>query len=114
MSSASRSAALVLSSRASESSGIASPNRAASIRTASGNATFSCSSTNLITSPPVLHPKQWKNAFSRLTWNDGVFSLWNGHSPFHVAPVFFSDTTSPTTDTMSAWRRRSSMKERGK
>ena len=92
---------------------MASPKRAASIRTASGNATFSCSSTNLITSPPVLQPKQWKNAFSRFTWNDGVFSLWKGHSPFQVAPIFFSDTTSCTTDTMSACRRRSSMKVRG-
>jgi len=26
-------------------------------------------------------PKQWKKPLSRLTWNDGVFSAWNGHSP---------------------------------
>ena len=60
----------------------------ASSRTASWNLTFSCSSTNLKTSPPAPHPKQWKNPLSRLTWNDGVFSPWNGQSPFQVAPDF--------------------------
>ncbi len=45
------------------------------------NPSFSCISTNLMTSPPTPQPKQWKNPFSRLTWNDGVFSPWNGHRP---------------------------------
>ena len=40
-----------------------------------------------MTSPPTPQPKQWKNPLSRLTWNDGVFSPWNGHSPFYVAPA---------------------------
>jgi hypothetical protein len=52
---------------------------------------------NLITSPPTPQPKQWKNPFSPLTWNDGVFSPWNGHSPFHVAPLRRSGTRSWTT-----------------
>ena len=86
------------------------PNRPASMRTASGKLTFSCSSTNLITSPPTRQPKQWKKPFSRFTWNDGVFSPWNGHSPFHVAPLRLSDTTSPITCTISAFRCRSSRK----
>ncbi len=41
----------------------------------------SCSSTNLKTSPPTPQPKQWKKPLSRLTWNDGVFSPWNGQRP---------------------------------
>ena len=46
--------------------------------------TLSYSSTNLMTSPPTPQPKQWKTPLSPLTWNDGVFSPWNGHSPFHA------------------------------
>ena len=37
-----------------------------------------------MTSPPTPQPKQWKNPLSPLTWNDGVFSPWNGQSPFQV------------------------------
>jgi len=73
-------------------SGSAIPNFCASMRTASWNPTFSCSSRNLNTSPPTPQPKQWKNPLSRLTWNDGVFSPWNGHSPLKVAPDFFRET----------------------
>ena len=72
------------------------------------------SSTNLMTSPPTPHPKQWKKPFSPLTWNDGVFSPWNGQSPFHATPLRRSGTRSWTTCTMSACDFRSSMKDAGK
>jgi len=36
----------------------------------------------LKTSPPFWQPKQYKNALSGSTWNDGVISEWNGHKPF--------------------------------
>src|SRR5438477_12065409 len=79
------------------------------MRTASGNATFSCSSRNLKTSPPAPQPKQWKNPLSGLTWNDGVFSEWNGQRPLYVVPARFSGTYSCTTCTRFACWRRSSM-----
>ena len=63
-------------------SGTVIPNFFASSRTASVNLSFSCSSMNLITSPPTPQPKQWKKPRSRLTLNEGVFSPWNGHRPF--------------------------------
>ena len=63
------------------------PKRCASSFTASAKPIFSCSSRNLKTSPPAPQPKQWKNPLSRLTWNDGVFSPWNGQSPLYVAPA---------------------------
>jgi len=37
----------------------------------------------------------------KLTWKDGVFSSWNGHSPFRLPPpAFRSATYSPTTCSM--------------
>ena len=36
-----------------------------------------------------------------LTWNDGVFSSWNGHSPLRLPPpALRSATYSPTTCSM--------------
>jgi hypothetical protein len=34
-------------------------------------------------SPDAPHPKQWKKLPSGVTVNDGVFSVWNGHSPLN-------------------------------
>ena len=31
--------------------------------------------------PPLPHPKQWQVPRVGDTKNDGVFSLWKGHSP---------------------------------
>jgi hypothetical protein len=57
------------------------PARPASSSTASRKPRFCVSRTKVITSPEVWHPKQWKTWSSALTLNDGVFSVWNGHSP---------------------------------
>ena len=59
---------------AASSSGIGMPKRSARVRTASWKPIFSCSSTNLKTSPPTPQPKQWKNPRSGSTLKDGVFS----------------------------------------
>jgi hypothetical protein len=48
----------------------------------------------LNTSPPTPQPKQWKTAGSERTLNDGVFSPWNGHSPFQEVPALRSATCS--------------------
>ena len=69
---------------------------------ASGKPTRSCSITNLKTSPPSPHPKQWKTAGSERTLKEGLFSLWNGHRPFHDVPIFLRATWSEITRTMSA------------
>src|SRR5688572_4141640 len=68
---------------------------------------------NLMTSPPTLQPKQWKKPFSPFTWNDGVFSPWKGHSPFHVTPLLRSCTRSLITWTMSTCDFRSSTNDAG-
>ena len=57
------------------------PNFWATCLTVSWKPSFSCSSTNLKTSPPTWQPKQWKNPLSRFTVKDGDFSAWNGHRP---------------------------------
>ena len=62
----------------------------------------------------VERAKQWNTGGSVRTLNEGVFSLWNGHSPFHDAPVFLSGTDSWMNVTMLAVRRTSSTKESGK
>jgi hypothetical protein len=42
--------------------------------------------------------------------NDGVFSSWNGHSPFiEPPPAFFSVTYSETTSSIEAFSRTSAM-----
>ena len=61
--------------------------RWASSLTAVVKSTFSCCITNLNTSPPAPQPKQWKIWRCGLTWNDGVFSLWNGHSALNAEPA---------------------------
>ena len=43
-----------------------------------------------------------------LTKNDGVFSCWNGESPFHSLPAFFSLTRLPTTSETGSRARISS------
>ena len=51
------------------------------MRSASGKETFSYSITNVKTLPPFWQPKHlyvWRDG---VTWKEGVFSLWNGHSP---------------------------------
>ncbi len=53
-------------------------------------------------SPPLEHPKQCQLCRSRLTINDGDFSLWNGHKPLWFTPAGFSWTYSPTKSTMSS------------
>ena len=46
-----------------------------------------------MTSPPAWQPKQWKKPREGVTWNEGDFSSWNGHSPFcDPPPAFFSVT----------------------
>ena len=111
--SASRSRCSTMSVFASSGSGTVKPTRAASCRTASGNATLSYSSTNLITSPPTPQPKHLKNPLSPFTLNDGVFSPWNGHSPFHVVPARRRGTRSWMTCTISARDFRSSTNDGG-
>src|SRR2546426_10140534 len=53
--------------------------------------------TKLKTSPPSPQPKHFQVSRPGVTTNDGVFSLWNGHSPLKVVPAFLSCTVSPTT-----------------
>ncbi len=95
-------------------SGTGTPKRRASVSTDSGKFIRSRSIRNLKTSPPSPQPKQWKTAGSWRTLNDGLFSWWNGHRPFHEVPIFLSATCSEMTRTMSATRRTSSTKLSGK
>src|SRR5688572_1892413 len=54
--------------------------------------------TNSITSPPVAQaPKQCHVPRSGSTVNEGVRSLWNGHTALYVRPAFFSDGTYAVT-----------------
>src|SRR3954447_13479284 len=57
----------------------------------------SISRMNVIASPPLPQPKQWKNPSSSLTLNDPVFSAWNGHNPTHRRPTRLSCTYCDTT-----------------
>ncbi len=50
--------------------------------------------------------------FWSLTKNDGVFSCWNGDSPFHSRPAFLSLTRLPTTSETGS-RARSSSRNSG-
>src|SRR5512138_3585191 len=85
------------------------PARSASAWSASGNATLSISIRNAKTSPPLLQPKQCQICRSGLTVKDGVFSAWNGQSPFQVRPARRSGTRSPITCAMSIAFRTSSL-----
>ena len=63
-----------------------------------------------MTSPPSWQPKQWKPPAAGLTLNDGVFSSWNGQSPFiEPPPAFLSVTYWTTTSSMGAFSRTSAM-----
>src|ERR1700736_2716426 len=77
------------------------------IRSASGNARFSCFCTNENTSPPAPQPKHLKKPRSGCTWNDGDFSPWNGHSPTRSLPRLRRLTYAPITSPMSARARTS-------
>ena len=46
-----------------------------------------------MTSPPAWQPKQWKKPREGVTWNDGDFSSWNGHSPFSEPPPALRSVT---------------------
>src|SRR5438094_271631 len=59
-------------------------------------------------SPPTPQPKQWKMLFRGLTVNDGVFSAWNGQSPFQWDPALRRFTNRLTRSTMSTAARMSS------
>src|SRR6059058_845577 len=80
----------------------------ASARTASGNVSLSCRMRKPNASPPTPQPKQWKIPFLGLTVKEGVFSPWNGQSPFQFTPAFFRFTKRPTRSTMSMPARISS------
>src|SRR3954469_13603107 len=57
--------------------------------------------TKSMTPPPSAQPKQWKLLCEGRTVNEGVFSSWNGQSPFsEPAPARRSATYSPTTSSM--------------
>ena len=58
------------------------PARLAKNFTASGNASPSIFMMKEKALPPTPHPKQWKMFRAGLTLNEGVFSPWNGHSPW--------------------------------
>ena len=63
-----------------------------------------------MTSPPSSQPKQWKNPRAGVTWNDGDFSSWKGHSPFwEPPPALRSVTYGETTSSMRAFSRTSAM-----
>jgi len=47
-------------------------------------------------SPCSPHPKQCHVSRSGVTTNEGVFSPWNGQSPFDTLPARFRATVSPT------------------
>ena len=47
-------------------------------------------------------------SFWSLTKKDGVFSCWNGDSPFHSRPAFFNFTRRPTTSETGSRARSSS------
>src|SRR5207245_8021225 len=73
----------------------------ASRSTASVNVRWSIFMTKEMTSPPSPQPKQWKYPRAGLTWNDGVFSSWNGQRPFsEPPPAFLSWTYCSTIDPM--------------
>src|SRR6187549_170070 len=59
-----------------------------------------------MTSPPSLQPKQCHRPTVGRTWKDGLFSSWNGHSPFNdPTPAGRSATCSPTTSSIFDWSR---------
>src|SRR5690606_27829799 len=63
-----------------------------------------------MTSPPSPQPKQWKVPWLGRTLKDGVFSSWNGHSPFCAPPpALRSDTYSLTISSIRLRSRTSAM-----
>jgi hypothetical protein len=52
--------------------------------------------------PPFPQPKHLKIPLAGETVNEGVFSLWNGHSPSWFTPRRLSVTNSETTSEMFA------------
>ena len=84
------------------------PAIAASRSTASGKSTPSVSITKSKIEPFLPEEKSNHACFSSLTKNDGVFSCWNGDSPFHSRPAFFSFTRRPTTSDTGSRALRSS------
>ena len=52
--------------------------------------------------PPFPQPKHLKIPLAGETVNDGVFSLWNGHNPSWLTPLFLRVTNSETTSEMLA------------
>ena len=57
--------------------------------------------TNAMASPYLPHPKHL-NTFAWLTVNDGVFSLWKGHSPTWFPDFCLSSTYPDIISTISA------------
>ncbi len=81
---------------------------AASRSTASVKPRLSILRTNAITSPPSAHEKQYQSPRAGVTLNEGVFSSWNGHSPFiDPPPALRSWRYSPTTSTIGERERTS-------
>ena len=63
-----------------------------------------------MTSPPTPHPKQCQSPRVGVTWNDGDFSSWNGHSPFRLPPpARLSCRCSPTISSIFERSRTSAM-----
>src|SRR5438874_190388 len=86
------------------------PARAANRSTASTNVRWSVSITNRIASPPAPQPWQKYRLRDDETVNDGVFSSWNGHSPFRLPPpAGLSVTRSEITSTIEVRSRTNPM-----
>src|SRR3954447_19639634 len=65
---------------------------------------------NEMTSPPTSQPKQWYRFLVGVTWNDGDFSSWNGHSPLRLPPpARLSCRCSPTISSIFDRSRTSAM-----
>jgi len=52
--------------------------------------------------PPFPQPKHLKIPLAGDTVKEGVFSLWNGHKPSWLTPLFLRVTNSETTSEMFA------------
>ena len=64
---------------------------------------------NVMASPPLPQPWQWKTCLAGETLNDGVFSWWNGQRPVMLSPpAFFSVRYCETSLTMSVRSRTAS------
>src|SRR3954447_7017240 len=86
------------------------PYFSASRSTVSVNERPSIFITNVMTSPPVWQPKQWKNCRDGFTLKEGDFSSWNGHRPLNEPPPALRRVTyCETTSSMRALSRTSAM-----